>query len=65
MSEHEQTQDNRNAENQVIPYEAPWTIFAVGFSNNSAYPFRMAVASFLSDVTNYVEIIQLNSQRTF
>lgn len=47
-------------ENQVIPYEAPWNIFAVSFSNNPNYPFRMGVASFLAETTNYVEIIQLN-----
>ena len=35
-------------ENQVIPYEAPWNIFAVAFSNNPHYPFRMGVASFLA-----------------
>jgi len=47
-------------ENQVIPYEAPWNIFAVAFSNNPHYPFRMGVASFLAETTNHVEIIQLN-----
>ena len=41
-------------ENQVIPYEAPWNIFAVSFSNNSNYPFRLGVASFLAENTNYV-----------
>lgn len=53
------------AENQVIPYEAPWNIFAVAFSNNPHYPFRMGVASFLAETANYVEIIQLNQQRKF
>ena len=42
-------------ENQVIPYEAPWNIFAVSFSNNSHYPFRLGVASFLAENTNYVD----------
>lgn len=53
------------AENQVIPYEAPWHIFAVAFSNNPSFPFRMGVASFLAEATNYVEIIQLNNQKKF
>lgn len=48
MTDQDQVQDVKGAENQVIPYEAPWTIFAVGFSNNPHYPFRMALASFLS-----------------
>lgn len=52
-------------ENQVIPYEAPWNIFAVSFSNNPHYPFRMGVASFLAEQTNYVQIIQLSEQRKF
>jgi hypothetical protein len=46
--------DTSTPENQVIPYEAPWNIFAVSFSNNSAYPFRLGVASFLAETTNYV-----------
>ena len=58
-------EQERTPENQVIPYEAPWNIFAVAFSNNPRYPFRMGVASFLAETTNYVEIIQLNEQRTF
>lgn len=58
-------QERTASENQVIPYEAPWNIFAVAFSNNPMYPFRMGVASFLAETTNYVEIIQLNEQRTF
>lgn len=54
-----------NTESQVIPYEAPWNIFAVAFSNNPNYPFRMGVASFLAETTNYVEIIQLNQSKKF
>lgn len=40
--------DGTSPENQVIPYEAPWNIFAVSFSNNSHFPFRLGVASFLA-----------------
>lgn len=57
--------ERNTAENQVIPYEAPWNIFAVAFSNHPSYPFRMGVASFLAETANYVEIIQLNQQRKF
>jgi hypothetical protein len=49
----------------VIPYETPWNIFAVAFSNNPHHPFRMGVASFLAETTNYIQIIQLNEQRKF
>ena len=47
--------ENYPPENQVIPYEAPWNIFAVSFSNNARFPFRLGVASFLPETTNYVQ----------
>ena len=45
-------------ESQVISYSAPWTIFAMGFSNKPQYPFRLAVASFLSETRNEVNILE-------
>jgi hypothetical protein len=29
-------------------------MFAIGFSNKTAYPYRLAIASFLPDVENHV-----------
>lgn len=29
-------------------------MFAIGFSNKPAYPYRLAIASFLPDVENHV-----------
>jgi hypothetical protein len=39
-----------NPESQVITYTAPWNMFAMGFSNKTAYPFRLAIASFLPEI---------------
>jgi len=44
--------DRENVENQVITYQAPWNMFALGFSNKAHYPFRLAVGSFLPDIRN-------------
>ena len=43
-----------NPESQVITYTAPWNMFAMGFSNKTAYPFRLAIASFLPEIENSV-----------
>jgi hypothetical protein len=40
------------SESQVITYTAPWNMFAIGFSNKAAYPFRVGIASFLPEVRN-------------
>ena len=61
---------SENPESQVITYTAPWNMFAMGFSNKTAYPFRLAIASFLPELENsvlvyfiQVEIIQINDQK--
>lgn len=41
-----------NPESQVISYTAPWNMFAMGFSNKTAHPFRLAIGSFLPEVEN-------------
>lgn len=46
-----------NPESQVITYTAPWNMFAMGFSNKPAYPFRLAVASFLPEAENQVNFL--------
>lgn len=48
----ENTVDHQGPENQVISYTAPWTIFAMGFSNRPQYPFRLALASFVAETKN-------------
>lgn len=47
----------------MITYSAPWNIFSLGFSNKPQYPFRLAIGSFLPDVNNEIEIIQLNESK--
>lgn len=45
-------QDRDNTESQVISYMAPWSMFALGFSNKKCYPYRIGIASFLQDLKN-------------
>jgi hypothetical protein len=46
-----------NSESQVITYQAPWNIFAIGFSNKQSNQFRLGIASFLPEVKNEVNKI--------
>src|SRR5690349_15942492 len=47
-------------ENQVYTYTAPWNIYAMGFSSRPDKKYRMGIGSFLEDVDNKIEIIQLD-----
>lgn len=44
-------------------YDAPWQIYAMSWSNRKDKPFRMAIASFIEDYSNYIQIIQLNEDK--
>ncbi len=55
-----QGQDDLRKENQVYTYTAPWSIYSMGFSTRPDMKYRMAIGSFLEDIDNKVEIIQLN-----
>lgn len=48
-------------ENQVYTYTAPWNIYAMGFSSRPDKKHRMAIGSFLEDIDNKIEIIQLDN----
>mmetsp|Transcript_8773 Transcript_8773/g.15068 ORF Transcript_8773/g.15068 Transcript_8773/m.15068 type:complete len:326 (-) Transcript_8773:38-1015(-) len=51
---------NVNAE--IFTYTAPWRTFAMSWSTRADKPFRLAVGSFLSDYTNKIQAIQLNTE---
>ena len=48
-------------ENQVYTYTAPWNIYAMGFSSRPDKKHRMGIGSFLEDIDNKIEIIQLDN----
>lgn len=52
--------DERAPVSQVITHEAPWVIYALGFSSRAAYPYRLGIGSFVEDVRNEIQVIQLN-----
>ena len=54
------TAEQPGPDSQVITYFAPWIIYALGFSAHPNYPYRLAIGSFLEDIKNEVEIVQLN-----
>jgi hypothetical protein len=39
---------------QVYTHQADWFIYALGFSNNPQSQFRIAISSFLEDISNKV-----------
>ena len=40
--------------NQVFSYQAPWIIYALGFSSRPGYNYRIGIGSFLEEVDNQV-----------
>ena len=45
-------------------YTAEWDIYALSFSNNSNYPFRIAMGSIRDhNEANKIEVIQLNKEK--
>lgn len=55
---HEQT--TRQERREIYTYEAPWTIYALGFSQRTEPErrFRLALGSFVEEYTNRVSIVQ-------
>ena len=47
-------------ESQVYTYTAPWTIYSLGFSCRPDQKYRIGIGSFLEDIENKIEIIQLD-----
>lgn len=56
------TAEHPAPDSQVITHFAPWIIYGLGFSAHPNYPYRLAIGSFLEDVKNEVEIVQLNME---
>ncbi|EGR30663.1 WD repeat protein [Ichthyophthirius multifiliis] len=56
-------QNQEQSSDQVFSYQAPWVIYALGFSTNPEYNYRIAIASFLEDIDNQIEIVQLNQEK--
>ena len=50
--------DKPKRHKEIYTYEAPWTIFALGASQNSdpRFMFRMAVGSFVEEYVNKVQV---------
>lgn len=44
----------------IYTYEAPWTIYGMNWSVRADSKFRLAVGSFIEDIRNKVEIVQLD-----
>lgn len=45
---------------EIYRYEAPWTIFAMNWSQRPEKKFRLAVASFIEEYNNKIQVIQLD-----
>lgn len=48
---------------ELYTYDAPWPIYAMNWSQRVDKPFRLAIGSFVEDVTNKIRIVQLNKHR--
>lgn len=58
----EQTQTKQAVEQHIVDYESQYKLYALAFCNRKANPYRIACGSFRDDVSNTVEIINLNPQ---
>lgn len=47
---------------EIYTYEAPWPIYGMNWSVRSDKKFRVAIGSFIEEVRNKVEIVQLNDE---
>ena len=47
---------------EVFTYIAPWVIYAMSFSTNPNFPYRLALGSFIETYSNRVEVVQLNRE---
>lgn len=47
---------------EIYKYEAPWTLFAMSWSNRPDKRFRLALGSFVEEYNNKVQIIQLTDE---
>jgi len=50
---------------EIFTYNAPWMIFAAAFSYAQDNPYRLALGSFLDHSNNKVQIVQLNDESTY
>jgi DDB1- and CUL4-associated factor 7 len=44
---------------EIHTYDAPWPVYAMGWSAKAEHPFRCAIGSFNEDHSNAVEVIEL------
>lgn len=54
--------ENTESQSEIKSYEAPWLIYAMNFSHNHNYGFRVAIGSFIEAQENKVEILQIHEE---
>eukprot|EP01135_Chromosphaera_perkinsii_P003162 Nk52_evm51s236 gene=Nk52_evmTU51s236 len=48
---------------EIYTYQAPWTIYAMGWSAKPDNRFRLALGSFVEEYANKIEIVELNDDQ--
>lgn len=57
----QQEAEDSFSDHTVYCYQTDWDIYALGFSNNSNYPFRVAMGSLCDhNKSNRIDVVQLN-----
>lgn len=44
---------------EIFSFNAPWNVYATGFSVSPAQQFRLAISSFIEDPNNYIEVLSV------
>jgi WD repeat-containing protein 68 len=60
-----QPKKQKEINQEIFTYNAPWMIFAAAFSYVQDNPYRLALGSFLDHSNNKVQIVQLNDDSTY
>uniref|UniRef100_A0A915HXZ6 Uncharacterized protein n=1 Tax=Romanomermis culicivorax TaxID=13658 RepID=A0A915HXZ6_ROMCU len=55
-------QSSQSKRKEIYRYEAPWTAYAMNWSQRPDKKFRLAISSFIEEYSNRVQIVQLDEE---
>lgn len=53
------SEDTSASSSEVYSYTAPWPVFSFNFASNPQYPFQLVLGSFIEDISNQIQVVQL------
>ena len=62
MSSHSHSLLNRPSRREIYRYQAPWPLYAMGWSQTPRDSFRLALGSFIEEYSNKVQVVELDPE---